>query len=237
MNDNQPQPEETRAETIDDYMPPPAPRRRAPRAWTGRPLRIGPPFWTITGILSLVVNLVLIVLLLSLANQLFTLKKLVQEQVLGGLYENFVRMDQAHIRTTIPVNTSVAAQFDLPLQTNTVVVLTEPTLLENASVASLTIGGLGSGMTITNAPATILLAEGTRLPVALDLTVPVDQQIPVSLMVNVDIPLSETDLHQPFVGLQEVIRPYYLLLQETPDSWSDVICGPEPGALCQTFFH
>jgi hypothetical protein len=205
---------------------PAPPTARAPR----QPLKIGPAFWTVTGIISLIVNAILIALLISLAGQLFGLKRLVQDQLLGGLYTNFVRMDQAHIRTTIPVNTEVPAKFNLPLKTNTIVVLTEDTVLENARVARLSTGGL----TITDAPATIVLAQGTQLPVALDLSVPVDQMIPVSLNVNVDIPLSQTDLHAPFVGLQEVVRPYYRMLEETPDTWAELLCGPNPGDLCKT---
>jgi hypothetical protein len=231
--DPQPQPGPPPEPELEAPAATPEPRLRLRRKRVIKPLRFGPPFWTITGALSLVVNIILIVVLLSLASQLFALKKLVQEQLLGGLYENFVLMDQAHIRTSIPVNTNVPAKFDLPLQTNTVVILTEPTLLENATVASLSTGGL----TITNAPATILLAEGTRLPVALDIVVPVDQQIPVSLLVNVDIPLSQTDLHQPFVGLQETVRPYYLMLEEIPDNWADILCGSEPGKMCENLFR
>jgi hypothetical protein len=234
MSDNQPstEPETETAAVSPGPLPEPSPKT-APKSSQQKPLRFGPPFWTITGALSLIVNIILIIVLLSIASQLFSLKKLVQEQVLGGLYENFVLMDQAHIRTTIPINTNVPAKFDLPLQTNTVVVLTEATLLENASVVSLSTGGLS----IYNAPTTILLAEGTRLPVALDLIVPVDQQIPVSLEVNVDIPLSQTDLHEPFVGLQEVVRPYYLMLSEIPDNWADILCGPKPGKMCENLFR
>jgi hypothetical protein len=187
-----------------------------------------PAFWTIACLISLLVNIILIVILFSLGSQLFTLKKLVQGQVLGGLYQNFILMDQAHIKTTIPISTSVPAKFDLPLKTNTVVILTENTLLENAKVARLQTGGL----TIVNAPATIELAAGTRLPVALDLTVPVDQMIPVNLEVAVDIPLSQTELHQPFAGLQEVIRPYYKMLEDTPNSWDEILCTTGGGLFC-----
>jgi hypothetical protein len=233
MSDNQPLPEPVPDPAPEDAAVSPEPRLRLRRRRVTRPLRLGPPFWTITSILSLVVNVILIVIMLSLAGQLFNLKILVQDQVLGGLYENFVLMDQAHIRTTIKVNTNVPAKFDLPLQTNTFVVLTEPTLLEDARVVRLSTGGL----TIIDAPTTILLAEGTRLPVALDLVVPVDQQIPVSLDVNVDIPLSQTDLHKPFTGLQEVVRPYYLMLEGVPDNWADILCGPEPGKMCENLFR
>lgn len=194
-----------------------------------RGFKILPAFWTITSLLSLTANIILIVVLISVGTQLFSLKQLVEKQLLAGLYENFIFMDQAHIKTTIPVSAQVPAKFDLPLKTNTVVILTEDTLLENAQVVSLQTGGLA----IYNAPATIKLASGTRLPVALDLIVPVNQMIPVNLTVEVDIPLSQTELHKPFAGLQEVIRPYYKLMDELPDSWEEVLCGPEAGIFCK----
>ena len=66
---------------------------------------------------------------------------------------------------------------------------------------------------IYNAPTDIILPAGTVLPIHLDLVVPVDQQIPVELNVAVDIPLNQTDLHTPFVGLQQVLDPYYTMLE------------------------
>jgi hypothetical protein len=62
------------------------------------------------------------------------------------------------------------------------------------------------------------------LPIQLSITVPVNTQVPVDLTVPVAIPLKETDLHQPFVGLQEVLLPYQNLLERTPDSWDQVLC-------------
>jgi len=203
-------------------------RIRPRRGW-----KFAPAFWTTASVISLAVNLVLLAALLSIGRQLFAIKKVVEQQVLGGLYQNFVWMDQAHIKTTIPVSTQVKAQFDLPLNTHTVVVLTEDTTLANARVARLTTGGLS----IENAPATIILPAGTRLPVALDLTVPVNQMIPVNLNVEVDIPLNQTELHQPFVGLQEVVRPYYRLMKELPDTWGEAFCGPHPSVLCAWAFQ
>ena len=202
-------------------------RRQARHEW-----KFPQAFWTVACVFSLAVNVVLIALLLAIGQQLFTIKGVVEDQLLGGLFQNFVMMDQAHIRTSIPISTSVPAKFDLPLKTNTIVVLTEDTTLENATVARLTTGGL----TIENAPATIVLRTGTELPVALDLTVPVDQVIPVTLTVDVDIPLNKTDLHKPFVGLQEVVRPYYRMLSKTPGSWNELICGEQPEGLCRWFF-
>jgi hypothetical protein len=186
--------------------------------WDGK---IGPAFWTITGIVSLTVNVILVVLLISMGQQIFTLRSIVQDHVLGGLYANFKLMDEAHIRTVIPVSTEVPAKFDLPLSTTTIVVLTEDTKIQGMTIANLNAGALY----ISHAKADITFPAGSELPVRLDLIVPVDQKIPVELEVMVDIPLNQTDLHEPFVGLQEVVKPYYTLLSDLPDSWQAVVCS------------
>ena len=72
---------------------------------------------------------------------------------------------------------------------------------------------------------------------ALDLIVPVDQMIPVNLNVKVDIPLNQTDLHKPFVGLQEVVRPYYQHAGRTARQLGRGDCAAtQPAALCQWIF-
>lgn len=192
--------------------------------------KIGPAFWTIASLLSLLVNIVLIVLLISVGSQLFALKHIVETQVLGGLVQNFADMDTAHIRMVIPVSTEVPAKFDLPLSTNTIVTLTEDTRVLNATIYELNAGGF---LYIPRANTNIILPGGSELPVALNLTVPVDQKIPVNLNVAVDIPLNQTELHKPFVGLQEVVKPYYTLLNEYPDSWQEVVCGTDPSDFCR----
>jgi hypothetical protein len=103
------------------------------------------------------------------------------------------------------------------VKTHTTVILTQDTNLPNTNV-SLSTGGL----TITNAPANITLPAGTLLPIALDITVPVSAMVPVQIPVQVDIPLEQTQLHEPFVGLQNVVKPYQDLLVKLPSSWNDV---------------
>jgi hypothetical protein len=71
------------------------------------------------------------------------------------------------------------------------------------------------GLNITNALTTIVLPQGTSLPIVLNLTVPVDTTVPVKLTVNVDIPLAQTQLHEPFSGLQEVVKPFYCMINPT----------------------
>jgi hypothetical protein len=178
-----------------------------------------PLFWNIGAGLSITLNFILIAVVIVLATQIFSIKAALTDDLVGGLYYNFLLMDQAEISTTVQVEDMIPVQFDLPLNQNTVVVLTEATPIDNARV-SLSTGGLN----ITNAPADIVLPAGTELPVRLDLVVPVDTEIPVVLTVPVNIPLSETELHEPFAGLQDVVSPYYQMLNDLPGSWHEVRC-------------
>jgi hypothetical protein len=189
--------------------------------------KLAPAFWTITGSVSLLINVILIAVVIGLAANLFRIKKMVESDVLAGLYTNFSVMEGATIKATIPVNAEVPAQFDVPLQTDTVVILTEDTEIEGATVDLLT-----GGLVISNAPANIVLPKDTELPVHLDLTVPVDQMIPVNLSVEVDIPVDETELGPPISGLKEVVGPFLRFLTPLPNSWERALCGEEPGRLC-----
>ena len=200
--------------------------------WQGR---IGPAFWTVASAFSLTVNVILIVILVLLARQLFSLKGVLNQQLLGGLYYNFVRMDQANITTTVQVedtihvNDTIPVVFDLPLEQVTDVTLTRNTPIDGATVFL-------NGQAV---PLDLILPEGTELTIRLDMTVPVNQtvpvvlEVPVSLSVPVDIPLDETELHQPFVGLQEVVSPYYWEIAGAPDSWGETpLCGNLTAWMC-----
>ena len=81
------------------------------------------------------------------------------------------------------------------------------------------------------------------MSIALDLVVPVNQQIPVDLtlpvkqIVPVDIPIINTELHQPYAGLQDaglqdVVSPFEKFLDGLPDSWAGLFCIPFKGWLC-----
>jgi hypothetical protein len=176
----------------------------------------GPRLWTIASILSLAGNLILLLVLAALligfnrtglsVSYLLGLGNSAME-LPGGLYENFEKMDAASIRTNVQVDTTIPVQFDLQLERETTVVLTQDVAITNALVTVNT-----GGLNITRANTTIVLPQGTSLPVFLSLTVPVDTQVEVTLDVPVDIPLSQTELHEPFVGLQDVIKPLYCAL-------------------------
>ncbi len=193
--------------------------------------KIPPAFWTVSSIISLVVNIILISTLVILAQYTFVIKNVVGENVLRGLYENFILMDQAHITTVVAVETEVPVQFTLPVQTTTDVILTENVRISGARVVLQT-----GGLQILDAPTNIILPAGSRLPISLDITVPVDTVIPIKLDVEVNIPLKDTELHQPFVGLQQVIGPLYWLLQPEIKSAQDLaICQLNPW-FCDSFF-
>jgi len=199
--------------------------RMRPYLWRGR---VAPAFWTVASVFSLVVNIILVVALILLGRPLFFLKKtVVSEKLINGLYYNFVLMDKAHIQTTITVsdtiqvNDTIPVVFDLVLSQKTVVTLTDSTPIKGATIYL-------NGQAV---PLDLVLPQGTKLGIQMNLTVPVKQEVPVvlnvpvNLQIPVDIPLDQTQLHQPFVGLQQVLSPFRQLLSDVPDSWSEVCKG------------
>jgi hypothetical protein len=117
-------------------------------------------------------------------------------------------MDQANIQTTIHVAKEIPVQFDLNVSGPTNVRLSQPVTI-NGALVTVSTGGLN----ITNARATIVLPQDTLLPINIEnLVVPVDQKVLAELDVPVDIPLNQTELHEPFVGLQRVVQPWYCLI-------------------------
>jgi hypothetical protein len=177
--------------------------------------RIGPIFWTIASVISLLVNIGTVVALIVVVQLLGGTKATLafaQGQangLLGGLYNNFVKMDAASIKTTIHVEKDIPVQFSLNVSGPTDVTLSRDVTINGALV---TINS--DVLKITSARANIVLPAGTVLPVTIqNLVVPVDQKVLAVLDVPVNIPLKDTELHEPFVGLQKVVEPYFCMLQ------------------------
>ncbi len=175
-------------------------------------LKLLPAFWTFASALSLAVNVVLIAVLLVLLQMLGAIRLTANDQVsslLGGLYTNFVKMDQASIKTVIPVRKEIPVNFVLNVSGPTNVTLSESVTIDGALVTVNT-----GGLNINSARARIVLPAGTVLPINIqNLVVPVNQQVLAELDVQVNIPLSQTELHEPFVGLQKVVEPWYCLVE------------------------
>lgn len=177
--------------------------------------KIMPTFWTIASTISMLVNIVVVIALIVVVKLLGGTKSALafaQSQangLLGGLYTNFVKMDAASIKTSIHVEKDIPVQFSLNVSGSTNVTLSDDVSIRGALVTVNT-----GGLNINNARANIVLPAGTVLPIFIEnLVVPVDKTVPAILDVPVNIPLNATELHEPFVGLQEVVEPYYCLLQ------------------------
>jgi hypothetical protein len=181
-----------------------APPAKVPMKYLLRPNRelARKAYWDVAAALSLIVNAILVGVLLVMAVQLKNLKSTLNG-LLGGLYGNFVLMDNAKINTTITVETQIPLSFSLPVSQNTNVTLTDSVNIRNAWVV------INTGAMTINSAANVTLPAGTNLPIALNMDIPVQVSVPVSLQVPVNIPLNQTELHTPFSGLQQTIRPLY----------------------------
>jgi len=182
-----------------------------------------PAFWTIASVISLTVNIMLIIILLIAFQMLGVIQNTADDQIsglLGGLYTNFVKMDQATIAANIPVEATVPLNIVVPVQAITQITLAERVVIPNAHVR------INTGEVNIDADAVVTLPANTPLMVTLDFPLNVQNSIPVHLDVPVNIPLSGTQLHEPFVGLQQVVKPWYCLVE--PDAFVNgvQVCSP-----------
>ena len=198
-----------------DSPDPETPKSEPEPATFERFKKFGPAFWTVTGCLSLVVNSVLIAILLAVLPLLSSLQfnpMSIGSDLLGGLYSNFEKMDQATIKTDISVVDTVPLNISVPVQTTTQITLAEAAVIPNARVV------INTGSVNINSNASVTLPAGTPLTVNLNFALPVQDSIPINLAVPVEIPMSSTELHEPFVGLQDVVRPLYCLVEPNATS-------------------
>ena len=199
-----------------------------------------PAFWTVTAIFSLMVNIIFIALLIIFGHFFFELKGLVADGLVTDLSNNLALMDKAHIVTTVPVETTVQLQdnlpvvFDLPINQNIQLSMTEDTTISGATIY------LNNTPVLTD----LTLPAGTPIQTNLDITIPVSQSIPVdvtvpvTLLVPIDLAIDQTDLHQSIVGLQGAIEPYRVLLGSNFTKTEDFsLCNQWwSGWLCRIFF-
>jgi hypothetical protein len=174
-----------------------------------------PTFWTVASIISLLFNAVLLVFLMGLLRTVGSLNVAgVAPGVLNGLYTNFERMDQAHIKTNIPIQTNIPLDLSVPVQTTTAITLARDVSIPGAHVR------INTPLFNIDAPANVTLPAGTSMDVTMSFTLPVQAQVPVSLNVPVDIPVQDTELHPAIAGLQETIRPLYCIVSSSAQSLS-----------------
>ncbi|MCA9872524.1 MAG: hypothetical protein KC441_02685 [Anaerolineales bacterium] len=184
--------------------------------WDSKPWQA---FKTVAILFSFAINIVVLILLLAILPLVLPLVDAVVKPLVGGLNNSFVDMSEATISRTIEVNDNIDIAFTLPLDTETVVRVTEPVPLRNIPASFV----LPDGGGYINGSVSLDLPQDLALPVALNLEVPVEQTIPVNLAVGVDIPLSETELGKPFSTLVGLFSPLNRAIENLPDSNEELI--------------
>jgi len=168
-------------------------------------------------IFSFIVNIILVVVLIALLLFIFEIKNQVAEPLVEGLHSSFVGLDQATIDWTIPVRDEIQVVLDIPLQTETIVRLTQPVPLQVNALIDLP----GINAYNVNAAVNLELPAGLELPVALDLLVNVDQPLPVELDVRAVIPIQGTQLHDVAQNLRLQLEPLAIALNNLPNNFSE----------------
>jgi hypothetical protein len=199
-----------------------------------------PAFWTVACIFSLVVNIILIAVLISFGHHFFELKALISNGLVTEASNSLAMMDKAHIVTTVPVETKVKLQdnlpvvFDLPINQNTQLTLVQDVRITGAYIY-LNNTAVTTDLTL---PAKTPIQASLNLTVPVSTTVPVDITVPVTLQIPVDIAINQTDLHQSIVGLQGAIEPYKTIMGSAFNSPKDFsICNHWwSGWMCSIFF-
>jgi len=174
-------------------------------------------FKTVAIWFSFILNLVTLIVLILVIMQIFKIKNGILEPLVDGLHRDFAGLDEAVITRTINVDDQIPVQFDLPLNQQTNVVLTDNVPI--VANASFTLPGGGG---VINGRVDIVLPKDLVLPIQLNMVVPVDTTIPVHLPVDVEIPLNETQLHYPFKNMRDLLEPYVRIMDNLPDDWDTV---------------
>ena len=176
---------------------------------------LGKFFWRFMVIFSFIVNLVLIVVLIGAGVLIFELKNHIADPLVGGLHSTAVGLENATIDWTIPVRDNIPVNLDIQLNTDTIVVLSEPVPL--SVVASIDLPGINAYNVAANVD--LSLPVGLELPVTLDVPVPVRERLDVALDVRAVIPLSETQLADPIQTLGLLFEPLAVGLHNLPDDF------------------
>lgn len=175
-------------------------------------------FKNIAILFSFLVNIILVIVLLAAVQPLFMAKTDIVEPLLTNLDSAFAGLGATRIQSVVSINDTMPVVFDLPLQQNTVVVLTEPVPLSAPATFFLP-GGGGS----INGTVSLNLPTGMRLPVILDMMVPVSTTIPVVMQVPVEIPLDQAGMGPAIQDLRAVFQPIQTTLQSLPDSPQEIL--------------
>lgn len=159
---------------------------------------------------SFALNLLLFIVVGVLAGILITQGRQVDRTVttvrsfagsnVAELQDVVAKLQSSTIVYTVPLDTRLPIEIDVPINQSTIVTLTEPVAL-NVPASILFPGGGGN----LNATVNIQLPAGLRLPIVLNMSVPLSTSVPVVLDVPVNIPLAETELGPQFERLGAIV--------------------------------
>jgi hypothetical protein len=123
----------------------------------------------------------------------------------GGVNTLMVDFESAVITRTISIHKDIPVRFDVPLDKNLTVQLTDDVSINRPTSFVLPAGG---GQ--INGRVYLELPQGQDLPVHMQTTVEVSQTLPVQMDVNVAIPLNETELGDVIAQLKDLLEPLQL---------------------------
>ncbi len=144
---------------------------------------------------------------------------------IAELQDVVAKLQSSTIIYTVPLDTRLPIEIDVPINQNTVVTLTEPVPLDvPASIIFPNVGNLQASNVRITLPANL------RLPIALNFSVPLRTSVPVVLDVPVRIPLAETELGPQFERLgaivERLVRPIDSLLTRPAVPPDSSLLGP-----------
>jgi hypothetical protein len=188
------------------------------------------PFYIALIWTSFLINALLLIIVATLAGLLWNQQRQVYGLVdttrsfagynVAELQDVVNDLQDATIVYTVPLDTRLPIEIDVPINEQTIVTLTEPVPL-SVPAAILFPGGGGN----LNANVNITLPQGLPLAIQLDFSVPLRTSVPVVLDVPVNIPLRETELGPQFARLGAVVErlvapaePLLLRPDQIPDS-------------------
>ncbi|MCD6284595.1 MAG: hypothetical protein J7M39_01620 [Anaerolineae bacterium] len=188
-------------------------RRVIPRLWN--------VFKNIAILFSFLVNIVLVIVVAILvlrADSIFSIKTEVAEPLLLDLDQAFAALGESTIQSTIYITDTIPVVFDIPLEQNTDVILTQPVPLNMPAQFMIS----GGGGTI-NGTVTMSLPQGQALPVVLRINVPVSTTVPVIVDAPVTIDVAEAGMGPAIEQLRAVFRPMTSFVQSLPDSAEELL--------------
>ena len=194
-------------------------RDAGPKTSGTKPTKSGIGIWRLVALVSFVINILFLALIVIIGTRLFGFKAAVAEPLLEGVYNAVGQMDDVDVQTEVQLRSEVPVSFDVTVQRELTVTLTEPTRVEGAYLS------IRSATFSVDAPSTIDLPAGAQLPITMDLTIPVNTTIPVELTAPVEVTLSESDLEPAIKSIQDLVGPYQQLLEDVPDCWQMFLWG------------